>query len=148
MVHLGLNNTYWAAIILHAALGLPLAAISVLAAMAGFDPDLWRAALSLGASPVTAFRRVMLPLILPGIVAGSVFAFATSLDEVVVACFVTAPTQRTIPLVMFAGIKENTGPIVAAAATILLAFSIIFLTTVELLRRRSERFYAKSGTAT
>lgn len=145
MVKIGLNNTYWAAIILHAMLGLPFVTISVLSALEGFDENLWRAATSLGARPRTAFRRVMLPIILPGVVTGAVFAFAISLDEVVVASFVTAPAQKTIPLVMFSGIKENTGPIVTAAATLLLLLSILFLGAIELLRRRSERLALPSS---
>jgi putative spermidine/putrescine transport system permease protein len=145
MVKAGLNNTYWAAIILHAMLGLPFVAISVLSALEGFDENLWRAAASLGARPGPAFRRVMLPLILPGVVTGAVFAFAISLDEVVVASFVTAPAQKTIPLVMFSGIKENTGPIVTAAATLLLLLSVLFLGAIELLRRRSERLALPSS---
>ena len=144
MVKIGLNNTYWAAIFLHAMLGMPFVVISVLSALQGFDNNLWRAAASLGASPVTAFRRVMLPIILPGVLTGAVFAFAISLDEVVVASFVTAPAQKTIPLVMFSGIKENTGPIVTAAATLLLVTSILFLGAVELLRRRSARLTGRT----
>jgi putative spermidine/putrescine transport system permease protein len=144
MVKVGLNNTYWAAIFLHAMLGLPFVVISVLSVLQGFDNNLWRAAASLGAPPVTAFRRVMLPIILPGVLTGAVFAFAISLDEVVVASFVTAPAQKTIPLVMFSGIKENTGPIVTAAATLLLVTSILFLGAVELLRRRSARLTGRT----
>lgn len=145
MAKVGLNNTYWAPILLHTVLGLPFVVISVLSALDGFDPKLWLAAISLGAGPVTAFRRVMLPIILPGVVTGAVFAFAVSLDEVVVASFVTAPTQHTIPLTMFSGIKENTGPIVTAVATLLLLVSALLLLTVELLRRRFERLSARPG---
>lgn len=143
LVRVGLNNTYWGAILLHAMLGLPFVIISVLSALQGFDRNLWRAATSLGATPLTAFRRVMLPIILPGVLTGAVFAFATSLDEVVVASFVTAPAQKTIPLQMFSGIKTNTGPDVAAAATILLLLSVVFLVAIEALRRRSERLSGK-----
>lgn len=139
LVRIGLNNTYWGAILLHAMLGLPFVVISVLSALQGFDRNLWRAATSLGAKPIVAFRRIMLPIILPGIVTGAVFAFATSLDEVVVASFVTAPAQKTIPLQMFSGIKDNTGPNVTAAATLLLLLSVAFLCAIELLRRRAER---------
>jgi putative spermidine/putrescine transport system permease protein len=146
LVAIGLNNTYWGAILLHAMLGLPFVVISVLSALQGFDRNLWRAASSLGAKPTTAFRRVVLPIILPGVVTGAVFAFATSLDEVVVASFVTAPAQKTIPLQMFSGIKDNTGPNVTAAATILLVLSIVFLCVVEILRRRSERLIGRRGT--
>jgi putative spermidine/putrescine transport system permease protein len=136
---LGLNNTYVGIIILHAAMGVPFVVISVTATLQGFDRNLWRAATGLGAAPVVAFRRVVLPIIFPGVLTGAVFAFATSLDEVVVASFVTSPTQRTLPLHMFAGIKENTGPIVTAVATLLLLLAGSFLVCVELLQRRSER---------
>ncbi len=143
MAEVGLNNTYWSAILLHAMLGVPFVTLSVLSALEGFDPKLWLAATSLGARPVTAFHRVMLPIILPGVITGAVFALAVSLDEVVVASFVTAPTQHTIPLTMFSGIKENTGPIVTAVATLLLVVSALLLFTVELLRRRFERLSAR-----
>jgi putative spermidine/putrescine transport system permease protein len=143
LVEIGLNNTYWGAILLHAMLGLPFVTISVSSALQGFDRNLWRAASSLGARPLTTFRRVMLPVILPGVITGAVFAFATSLDEVVVASFVTAPAQKTIPLQMFSGIKDNTGPNVAAAATVLLLLSVIFLAVIEILRRRSERLVGR-----
>lgn len=143
LAKIGLKNTYCGAILLHAMLGLPFVTISVLSALQGFDHNLWRAAVSLGAKPRTAFRRVMLPIILPGVVSGAIFAFATSLDEVVVASFVTAPAQKTIPLQMFSGIKDNTGPNVTAAATLLLVLSVLFLCAIELLRQRSERLSAR-----
>ena len=78
-------------------------------------------------------------MILPGVLTGAVFAFATSFDEVVIASFVTGPTQRTLPLHMFAGIKENTGPIVTSVATLLLVLAGSFLVCVEALQRRSDR---------
>jgi putative spermidine/putrescine transport system permease protein len=73
------------------------------------------------------------------VITGAILAFATSLDEVVVAGFVTSPTQRTIPLYMFSGIKENTGPIVTTVATLLLLVSATFLVIIDILRRRSDR---------
>jgi putative spermidine/putrescine transport system permease protein len=145
LAEVGLTNTYTGVIVMHTMLGLPFVVISVSAALEAFDDNLWRAAIGLGASPLLAFRRVMLPLILPGVLTGAIFAFATSLDEVVVAAFVASPTQRTIPLHMFSGIKENTGPIVATVATLLLIVSALFMAVIEYLRRRSERIVV-SGT--
>jgi putative spermidine/putrescine transport system permease protein len=142
---LGLNNTYVGIIVLHAAMGVPFVVISVTASLQGFDRNLLRAAAGLGASPAVAFRRIMLPMILPGVLTGAVFAFAVSLDEVVVASFVTSPTQRTLPLLMFAGIKENTGPIVTSVATLLLLLAGCFLVCVEALQRRSERLRSPVG---
>ncbi|MGY4335217.1 ABC-type spermidine/putrescine transport system permease subunit II [Bradyrhizobium sp. LM2.9] len=72
-------------------------------------------------------------------ISGSLFAFLTSFDEVVVALFVASADQRTLPKVMFSGIREEISPTIIAAATVLTLFSIIMLTTVELLRRRSQR---------
>ena len=139
----GLNNSYLGVIILHAVMGLPFVVISVSASLQGFDRNLWRAATGLGAAPIIAFGRIVMPLILSGVLTGAVFAFATSLDEVVVASFVTSPSQRTLPLYMFAGIKENTGPIVTAVATLLLMLAGCFLVSVEILQRRSARLRSK-----
>ena len=109
------------------------------ATLTGFDHSLTRAASGLGAGPVTVFRRVTLPLILPGLISGALFAFVTSFDEVVVILFVGSPEQRTLPRQMFSGIREQISPTITAVATLLIIFSVCLLTTVELLRRRSER---------
>ena len=136
---LGLTNTYTGLILAHAALGAPFVVITVAATLEGFDRNLIRAAASLGAPPVTVFFRVILPLILPGMVSGALFAFVTSLDEVVVALFVAGPAQRTLPRQMFSGIRENISPTILAVATVLVLVSIVLLVTIELLRRRNER---------
>lgn len=142
---LGLAQTYPGMILAHAALGAPFVLVTVLAALSGFDPNLLRAAASLGAPPATAFFRVMLPLILPGVLTGALFAFATSFDEVVVALLLAGPEQRTLPRQMFAGINDNISLAITAAATLLIAASILLMAAVELLRRRAERL--KSGAA-
>ncbi|MGL6250057.1 MAG: ABC transporter permease, partial [Billgrantia desiderata] len=81
----------------------------------------------------------VLPQIVPGVASGGLFAFATSFDEVVVALFIASPTERTLPIQMFSGIRENISPAIAAMATILILISTLLLVTMELLRRRSER---------
>jgi putative spermidine/putrescine transport system permease protein len=83
--------------------------------------------------------RVLAPLIGPGIAAGAVFAFMTSFDETVVALFIAGPEQRTIPLQMFEGVREQISPAITAAATLLVIASSLLLGTAELLRRRAER---------
>jgi putative spermidine/putrescine transport system permease protein len=98
-----------------------------------------RAAASLGADPTTTFRRVTLPLIMPGVISGALFAFITSFDEIVIVLFVAGVEQRTIPREMWSGIREQISPTILAVATILVMISIALLTTIELLRRRSER---------
>lgn len=80
-----------------------------------------------------------LPLIMPGVISGALFAFITSFDEIVIVLFVAGVEQRTIPREMWSGIREQISPTILAVATILVMISIALLTTIELLRRRSER---------
>lgn len=141
---LGLNATYTGLILAHTALGAPFVVITVTATLQGFDNNLMRAASSLGADPVKVFFSVVLPLILPGVVSGALFAFATSFDEVVVVLFSAGPEQRTLPRQMFDGIKENITPAITAVATLLIAFALALLSVLEFLRRRAEKM---NGTA-
>jgi putative spermidine/putrescine transport system permease protein len=136
---MGLANTFIGIILAHTALATPFVVITVTATLAGFDYSLTRAAAGLGAGPVTVFRRVTLPLILPGLISGALFAFVTSFDEVVVVLFVAAHDQQTIPRQMWNGIREQISPAILAVATILVVVSVALLTVLELLRRRSER---------
>ena len=136
---LGLQGTYWGVVLAHAALGIPFVIITVTATLVGFDRSLTRAAANLGADPVTTFFRVQMPLILPGVISGGLFAFITSFDEVVVVLFVGSAGQKTLPWQMFTGLREQISPTILAVATILVTISICLLTTLELLRRRSER---------
>jgi putative spermidine/putrescine transport system permease protein len=135
----GLVNTYLGLIFAHTVLAAPFVVITVTSAMQGFDRTLARAGASLGANPPTVFFRITLPLILPGVVSGALFAFATSFDEVVVALFLAGPVQRTLPRQMFSGIRENISPTITAAATLLIVVSVLLMTALELLRRRAER---------
>lgn len=134
-----LANTYLGVILAHATLGIPFVIITVTATLIGFDQSLSRAAASLGASPRVTFFKVILPLILPGVVSGALFAFVTSFDEVVAVLFIAGPEQQTIPRQMWNGIREQISPAILAVATILVVVSIALLAAVELLRRRSER---------
>ena len=139
-----LASTYVGVIMAHATLGIPFVIITVTATLVGFDHSLTRAAKSLGASEWTVFRDVMLPLITPGVISGALFAFVTSFDEVVVVLFVGDLREPTIPRQMWNGIREQISPTILAVATILVLISIALLTTVELLRRRSERLRGMS----
>ena len=136
---IGIAKTYLGVIVAHAVLGTPYVIITVTATLVGFDKSLTRAAGSLGAGPFTTFFKVQMPLILPGVVSGALFAFITSFDEVVIVLQLADVRQRTIPRQMFSGIREQISPTILAVATLLVIISIILLTVVELLRRRSER---------
>lgn len=141
---IGLQGTYMGVVLAHAALGIPFVIITVTATLVGFDNSLTRAAANMGANPVTTFFRVQMPLILPGVISGGLFAFITSFDEVVVVLFVGSAGQKTLPWQMFTGLREQISPTILAVATILVVISIGLLTVVELLRRRSERLRGMS----
>jgi len=134
---LGLAGTYSGLVIAHAVLGAPFVVTTVSATLKGFNPQFVRASMSLGAGPFTTFRRVTLPLILPGVLSGALFAFATSFDEVVITLFLASPVQTTIPRQMFSGIRDSITPTIIALATILVVFSSTLLFVIEQLRRRA-----------
>ncbi|NIZ09094.1 ABC transporter permease [Pseudooceanicola sp. HF7] len=141
---IGLQGTYLGVVLAHAALGIPFVIITVTATLVGFDNSLTRAAANMGANPITTFFRVQMPLILPGVISGGLFAFITSFDEVVVVLFVGSAGQKTLPWQMFIGLREQISPTILAVATILVCISIALLATLELLRRRSERLRGMS----
>ncbi len=141
---IGMQGTYWGVVLAHAVLGIPFVIITVTATLVGFDRSLTRAAANMGADPVTTFFRVQMPLILPGVISGGLFAFITSFDEVVVVLFVGSAKQQTLPWQMFVGLREQISPTILACATILVVISIALLTTVEVLRRRSEKMRGMS----
>ncbi len=142
--NIGLQGTFMGVVLAHAALGIPFVIITVTATLSGFDTSLTRAAANMGADPLTTFFRVQMPLILPGVISGGLFAFITSFDEVVVVLLVGSAGQKTLPWQMFIGLREQISPTILAVATILVAVSIGLLTTVEMLRRRSERLRGMS----
>jgi putative spermidine/putrescine transport system permease protein len=135
----GWQIPYLGIILAHATLGIPFVIITVTATLVGFDHSLTRAAASLGANPRVTFFKVTMPLILPGVISGALFAFVTSFDEVVAVLFIGAFDEQTIPRQMWNGIREQISPAILSVATILVVISIMLLTVLELLRRRSER---------
>ena len=135
----GLQGTYWGVVLAHAILGIPFVIITVTATLVGFDRSLTRASASLGAGPLTTFFKVQLPLILPGVISGGLFAFIASFDEVVVVVFVGSAAQQTLPWEMFTGLREQISPTILAVATLMVGLSILLLATLEMLRRRSDR---------
>ena len=134
---IGLVASLTGLVIAHAALGAPFVVVTVLATLSGFDMRVMRAAASLGASPTTAFRLVMLPLIAPGAAAGAIFAFVTSFDEVVVALFLSGSEQRTLPRQMWSGLREQISPTITAVSTLLILLAAILMTVSNVLQARS-----------
>ena len=131
--------TFTGLIMAHTVLGIPFVVITVTATLVGFDTNLTRAAEGLGGSQLRNFFKIQLPIIAPGVISGGLFAFITSFDEVVVVLFIGSSNQMTLPRQMWAGIRQEISPTILSVATVLVVFSIVLLTTVELLRRRNER---------
>lgn len=131
-----LVNTYLGVIIAHTVIAVPFVLVNVSSALQGVDTRVERAAASLGASPQTVLFAVTLPLALPGIVSGALFAFATSLDEVVLTLFVAGPNQRTLARQMFATIRENISPAIVSAAAVFIAGTIVLSLLMVAIRRR------------
>lgn len=141
----GLTATYLGVILAHTALGTPFVVITVTATLMSFDRSLTRAAASLGAAPWAVFRRIMLPLILPGVATGSVFAFATSFDEVIVVLFIGGVEQRTIPRQMWTGIRDQINPTILAVATLLTCFAIALFLAIDWLQGRGTAVVAAAA---
>jgi putative spermidine/putrescine transport system permease protein len=139
MAKVGLAATHTGIILSHIILGTPFVVITVTATLSGFDHSVTRAAASLGSNPVNTFMKITLPLIMPGVISGGLFAFVTSFDEVVVVLFLAGLENTTIPIQMWVGLREQLSPTIMAVATCLIVMSTLILVTAELLRRRSER---------
>ena len=139
MAKVGLAATHTGIVLAHIILGTPFVVITVTATLSGFDHSVTRAAASLGSNPVNTFMKITLPLILPGVISGGLFAFVTSFDEVVVVLFLAGLENTTIPIQMWTGLREQLSPTILAVATCLIILSTLILVTAELLRRRSER---------
>jgi putative spermidine/putrescine transport system permease protein len=135
----GLLNSLTGIVLAHTALGAPFVVITVTATLASFDHNLMRAAASLGATHVNAFFKVMLPVILPGVASGALFALVTSFDEVVVVLFLAGSEQRTLPRQMWSGVRETLSPTITAVATLLILLAVALLLTIQWLQRRAER---------
>jgi putative spermidine/putrescine transport system permease protein len=133
-----LVGSMWGYVFAHAAIGVPFVLVSVTSALGGFDTKLLRASASLGASPVRTFLRVTLPLIGRGVATGAVFAFVTSLDEVVIALFLRSPTFQTLPVQMYTAVTVEVDPTIAAASS-LVVVTVTLLLLIPMLARRPKR---------
>lgn len=134
-VDFGFYNTYHGLIIAHGMKGIPYVVICVSAALTNFDPKLEQAARNLGATSGQAIRRVVFPLIMPGIVAGAGLAFFTSWDELVVNLFIVSRGVVTLPRKIWISIQDNIDPTVAAVATVFILLTLAIV-VVHLARMR------------
>jgi putative spermidine/putrescine transport system permease protein len=131
-----LTGTVLGFVLAHTTLALPFVIVSVSSSLLGQDRTLELAASSLGASPVATFRRVTLPLILPGVLTGFAFAFVTSLDEVVIALFLQTPNLRTLPALMYTSMTQVIDPTTAAASSFMVVVTTVVLLVLQFARGR------------
>lgn len=136
---LGFTQNFWGFVVAHTVLAIPFVIVPVSASLSGFDRQLVKASASLGASPLNTFRKVTLPLILPGVLTGAVFAFLTSFDEAIVTLFLSGPFTRTLPVKIYQSVTQDFDPTVAAASTLLLAVTTIFMILMAISSYVTER---------
>jgi putative spermidine/putrescine transport system permease protein len=134
---MGLIGTTVAIVIGHTVLALPIAAILVTGTLQAFDVRLEQAALSMGASRWTTFRRVTLPLIAPGVVSAALFSFLTSFEELLVPLFVAGPFNQTLPLRIWNSVLFGLDPTVTAVSTLLIAVTVVVLGGSAIVRGRA-----------
>ncbi|GGH20875.1 ABC transporter permease [Alsobacter metallidurans] len=127
----GLAGTFTGLVLSHVIVVIPFALRLVLAASYGIDARIEHAAVSLGASPMTVFRRVTIPLILPGVVSGWMLAFINSFDEVTMTVFVASPATVTLPVRMFLYIQDNIDPLIASVSACLIALTAVMLLVLD-----------------
>jgi putative spermidine/putrescine transport system permease protein len=130
---LGFAGSMWALVMGHTGISLPLVVLTVVAALKGFNPNLIRASLNLGATPLQTVWGITLPLIAPGVATGALLAFATSFDESVISLFLGSPEQRTLPRQIFSGLRESITPVVAVAATLIIVLATVLLVLAQYL---------------
>lgn len=132
---IGLAGTTPGFVIAHLLIALPFSIISIGNALEGFDRSIEDAAILCGASPWEARLRVTVPAISHGIFGAVVFSFLASWDEVVLAIFMASPTLQTLPVKIWATLRQDLTPVIAAASTLLILFTIILMILAALVRK-------------
>lgn len=137
--HLGLTQTYLGVILAHSCLSVPMAFLTLSAALKGFDRNLERAAANLGASPLRVFRYVTFPVLRPAFLVAALFAFIQSFDETVVALFISGRDAATLPRKIFDAMRTQADPVVAVVSTLLLAMVLGGVVAARVIQRRRQR---------
>ena len=135
----GLKLGYVSLLLAHVTFWLPFVVITVMARLSGFDERLPEAARDLGASDFTMTRTVLIPVIMPALVAGWLLGFTLSLDDVVVSTFVSGPSYEILPLRIYSMVRVGLKPEVNALGTLLLVFSLFMLILSQWILLRSRR---------
>ncbi|MDP9940242.1 ABC transporter permease [Ectopseudomonas alcaliphila] len=135
---LGYTGTLFAFVVSHVIVALPFTIISIINSLKLFDQAIEDAAVICGASRLQAVIKVTFPAIRPGMVAGALFAFLVSWDEVVLSVMMASPSLQTLPVKMWTTLRQDLTPVIAVASTLLIALSILIMLIAAALRRRNE----------
>ena len=135
-LRLGYTGTLLAFVVSHVIVALPFALIAVINSLKLFDQSIEDAAVICGASRLQAIYLVTLPCIWPGVFAGALFAFLVSWDEVVLSVMMASPNLQTLPVKMWATLRQDLTPVIAVASTVLIGLSLLVMLAAALLRRR------------
>jgi putative spermidine/putrescine transport system permease protein len=128
---IGLLATFPGLVLGHCLVALPYVIRIALTALRGIPPALEDAAATLGARPFQVFRRVTLPLMLPGLIAAAALAFLASFDEVVISLFLVGPRVTTLPIEVFHYVEYRADPQVSALSVVLIAFTVLLIVVIE-----------------
>lgn len=133
-----LTSNYFGFVFAHTVMALPFVVISVGASLQGLDRRLERASASLGAGPIATFFLVTVPLIMPGMLTGALFAFLLSFDEAIISLFLSGPFAKTLPVQLYQSVTISLTPAIAAASTVIIALSttILMIAAIIASRRR------------
>ncbi len=136
-VVINLELGYTTIIISHITFCFPFVMVAVQARLSGLDPALEEAAMDLGATPAGAFRRVLVPYLMPAIISGALMSFTLSLDELIVTYFTASARTRTLPLEIFGRVKKGLDPTLNAISTVFILSTVVLVVATEILKRRN-----------
>ena len=144
-LEVGLTQTPLGFVLVHSALAVPYVTVNVAAGLASYDETLEQASMSLGASPLVTFLRVTLPNIASSVLAGALFAFAISWDEVIVSIFLSGPALTTLPVQMWSGVRVQVDPTVTAVSTMLVLVTLSMFAVAGVVRLMRKRRLSKGS---
>lgn len=136
-VVINLELGYSTIVISHVTFCFPFVMVAVQARLSGLDPALEEAAMDLGATPAVAFRRILVPYLMPAIISGALMSFTLSLDELIVTYFTASAGTRTLPLEIFGRVKKGLDPTLNAISTVFILSTVVLVVATEILKRRS-----------
>lgn len=127
----GIGGTFFGLVSAHVVLVTPYALRLALASVTGMSNDAENAALTLGASKFTVFRRITFPLILPGVAGGWLLSFIQSFDELTMSVFVASPSTQTLPVKMYHHIEQTIDPLIASVSTVLIVLTFLVMLVLD-----------------